>query len=132
MAVHQYLQTWQLVDSEVDDAAVGTGAVAAALSRHRATLWYGSHCFEFTNTVDEDGACLLCLEEVGRRLANGPGAAVLIVTSNGYHDEQRIAPCRAPLDAITLHEIDSRALRAIGELLFADVARAMDSEERLA
>ena len=59
------LHSWHLVEAP-PGAASQRRAVDAALARGHATLTYGEHCFEFTYTAEEDGACFLRLAEVGR------------------------------------------------------------------
>jgi hypothetical protein len=111
------------------DDSVGLDAVDRALSGTQATLWYGPHCFEFTNTARESGDCLLRLEEVGRRAETGSGRTVMLFVEHGYRVEQLVAPCRILLEGIDMRDLDAKVLRVMGRALLADTARVMDIED---
>ena len=132
MTARQTIHNWELADGlAVED--LGGDAIGVALSHDHATLWYGSHCFEFTKSVDEHGECLLRLEEVGRSVATGSGPTVMLFVEHGYLKEQRLALCRAIfVDHVDEPDIDALLLRVTGRALLADAARIMDVEERFA
>ncbi len=123
------LHSWHLVDAP-PSVAETAHAIDAALARGHATLAYGEHCFEFTYSVEVRGACFLRLEEVGRLTMTGSGRSILIFARDGYHAEQRIAPCRDGFDAEVLPNLNASALQALGLALLDDAARDLDDEER--
>ena len=110
MDVHR--STWRLAgEPDCRDA------IEAALARTHATLWYGSHCFEFERHRDEGGNSRLRLEEVGRRLPSHPESPVLVLAHGGCCAEQTILGA----------DPDEHLLR-LGRALFADCSRAVDVE----
>ena len=123
------LHAWHLVDA-APGAAGHDEAVDAALALGHATLAYGERCFELTYTVEAGGACFLRLDEIGRLTRTGSGRSILVFARDGYHAEQRIAPCRDALDAEVLPDIDPRALQALGLALLEDAAHSLDREGR--
>ena len=126
VTIRNGMHSWQLVGAPAD-GAVGLDAVDAALSRAQATFWYGTHCFEFTSSADENGDCLLRLEEVGRRAEEDD--PVMVFVEHGYQAEQHVALCRTPLAGVDMREIDAKMLRAQGRGLLVDAARAVDLED---
>ena len=118
------LHSWHLIDAS-PDAASDDCAGDEALARNHATLAYGERCFELTNTVEPNGDCLLRLAEVGRLSAAGGGRAILALVRDGYRAEERIAPCRGPMDEAA----DAEALRTPGRALLDSAARDLDRED---
>ncbi len=98
----------------------GVDAVASALSRGYATLWYGPRCFSYSRTHDEAGNLLLRLQSVGQLLPVGFEAPVLVLSDDGCAAEQIIAPDDGRGDV--------HMLQRLGRALFADAARTADLE----
>ena len=106
---------WRLAGEPGSEDAVGT-----ALSRSRATLWYGSHCLTYSCGQDAAGNHCLRLQAVGHLLPAGFEAPVLVLSEEGSAAEQLIASGSAG-DA-------SEVVQRLGRELFAEVARALDLE----
>ncbi len=70
----------------------GSEDAVAALSRGRATLWYGSHCLAYSRTHDDAGNFLLRLQAVGHRLPADFEAPILVLGDGGETAQQLIAP----------------------------------------
>ena len=95
-------------------------AVGEALSRSRATLWYGSRCVTYSRTRDAAGNHLLRLRAVGHLVPTGLEAPVLMLSKHGSAAQQSIAPDGEREGA----EVAQR----LGRALFAEVARTLDLE----
>ncbi len=107
--------TWRLAGEPGSEDAVG-----AALSRSRATLWYGSRCLTYARSQDPAGNHRLRLQVVGHLLPAGFEAPVLVLSDEGGAAEQLIAS-GSEGEA-------SEVVQRLGRELFAEVAGALDLE----
>ncbi len=96
-------------------------AVAVALSRRHATLWYDSHCLTYSRTRDSAGNFLLRLQEVGRLLPAGFGAPVLVLGDGDAAASQQIIAPEGEGEGAEM-------VQRLGRALFAEVARSFDLE----
>ena len=129
MTQQRPLHDWRLVDAPSGAETAGGDILNEALLRDHATLSYGERCFEFIYVAKEGDVCFLRLVEVGRLTKTGSGRSILVFARNGYHVEQRVAPCRDALDAEVLRDLDPEALRALGSAMLEETALGLDSEE---